>query len=113
MPLTGCPTEILIHDDEPDKEHLWRTILHADEQGYPMATAVASAMEGEEQLTRSDMKSVGLVDAHAYSLIAAKVIKLDNGKTERILQVRNPWGKKEWKGDWSDGSVQWTDFTKS
>lgn len=23
-------------------------------------------------------------------------------------QCRNPWGKKEWDGPWSDGSEQWT-----
>ncbi len=22
--------------------------------------------------------------------------------------MRNPWGKGEWKGDWSDGSKLWT-----
>jgi calpain-15 len=48
------------------------------------------------------MKGVGLVDAHAYSLIAAKEIKNDLGKPIRLLQIRNPWGKKEWTGDWSD-----------
>jgi len=48
------------------------------------------------------MKSVGLVDAHAYSLISARIIKLSNGRTERLCLIRNPWGKKEWTGDWSD-----------
>jgi len=43
----------------------------------------------------ADMKAVGLVDGHAYSLMAAKVIKLQKG-TERLVQVRNPWGQKEW-----------------
>jgi len=58
------------------------------------------------------MKSVGLVDAHAYSLIKAREVKLFGGKTERILLIRNPWGKKEWNGDWSDNSKQWTSSLK-
>jgi hypothetical protein len=58
------------------------------------------------------MKHVGLVDAHAYSLIAVKEIQLKNGRTERLLKVRNPWGKKEWTGDWSDSSTLWDDYTR-
>lgn len=58
------------------------------------------------------MKKVGLVDAHAYSLIGATVLNLDNGGTQRLLKIRNPWGKKEWSGDWSDKSELWTDSTK-
>jgi hypothetical protein len=29
-----------------------------------------------------------------------------------IVQVRNPWGHYEWKGDWSDKSELWTDELK-
>ena len=58
-----------------------------------MCTAVAS--QTDENLGNA-VKSVGLVDAHAYSLIAAKLLALDDGKTERLIQIRNPWGKKEW-----------------
>ena len=29
--------------------------------------------------------------------------------THQIVQVRNPWGSFEWKGDWSDKSDMWTD----
>lgn len=70
-------------------------------------------MEDTSKLSVQDMKGVGLVDAHAYSLIAAKEIKNDLGKPVRLLQIRNPWGKKEWSGDWSDASKLWTDTCKS
>lgn len=78
-----------------------------------MCTAVASSQEGVSGLSSVNMKSVGLVDAHAYSLIGAKQIRLKNGKTERLCLVRNPWGKREWTGDWSDSSPLWNDYTKS
>lgn len=57
------------------------------------------------------MKNIGLIDAHAYSLLAAKVVD-DNGRNVRLVKVRNPWGKREWKGDWSDGDKKWTPHTK-
>ena len=58
------------------------------------------------------MKKVGLVDAHAYSLIGATILKLDDGTEKRLCKIRNPWGKKEWQGDWSDKSPLWTPHTK-
>ncbi|CAE6501551.1 unnamed protein product [Rhizoctonia solani] len=45
----------------------------------------------------------GLFAGHAYSVIAAREV---NGK--RFLHLRNPWGKVEWTGAWSDGSKEWT-----
>lgn len=44
----------------------------------------------------------GLYGSHAYSVLRVKECR---GK--RFVVVRNPWGKSEWTGPWSDGSKEW------
>lgn len=31
---------------------------------------------------------------------------------EKLVKMRNPWGRGEWQGDWSDSSYKWTDSVK-
>ena len=45
----------------------------------------------------------GVIGGHAYSILKAK-----NYGKERLVMVKNPWGKTEWNGPWSDGSSEWT-----
>ena len=45
----------------------------------------------------------GLIGSHSYSVLRAVECK---GK--RFVVVRNPWGRSEWTGRWSDGSKEWT-----
>ena len=44
----------------------------------------------------------GLHSGHAYSILAC----VEKNKF-RLVQIRNPWGKGEWTGDWSDKSPLW------
>ena len=40
-----------------------------------------------------------------YTVLGIK--ELSTG--DRIIKLRNPKGKEQYKGDWSDGSSKWTD----
>ena len=44
---------------------------------------------------------------HCYTIIKVCEAKV-KGQTVRLLQLRNPWGKQEWNGAWSDQSSVWT-----
>lgn len=51
----------------------------------------------------------GIQERHAYSIMEAREIEVGDGKKPlRLLKLRNPWGKTEWNGAWSDGSKEWT-----
>jgi len=52
----------------------------------------------------------GLVKGHAYSIIEVKQVTADDGKIWKLLKMRNPWGKFEWKGDWGDTSSKWEEY---
>ena len=43
----------------------------------------------------------GLIKGHAYSVTGIKKVQV-GGRELDLVRIRNPWGKKEWNGDWSD-----------
>ncbi|KAI9882037.1 MAG: hypothetical protein M1823_006226 [Watsoniomyces obsoletus] len=47
----------------------------------------------------------GIQEMHDYSILRAV-----EEEGERLLLLRNPWGRVEWTGPWSDGSKEWTPF---
>eukprot|EP00753_Platysulcus_tardus_P000361 PLAT10367.1.p1 GENE.PLAT10367.1~~PLAT10367.1.p1 ORF type:complete len:723 (-),score=420.00 PLAT10367.1:102-2270(-) len=49
--------------------------------------------------------SQGILAGHAYS-----VLRLEEVGEHRLVKCRNPWGMREWSGDWADGDVMWEDF---
>ena len=63
----------------------------------------------------------GVLEGHAYSII--DVFNIDVEITDqndelvqtnvRLIRLRNPWGKKEWNGPFSDGSDELTDNLKA
>jgi hypothetical protein len=52
---------------------------------------------------------LGLVTGHAYSILSVRYLKLSSkpNDAERFIKLRNPWGRTEWQGKWSDGDPLW------
>ncbi|XP_057569243.1 calpain-12 [Hippopotamus amphibius kiboko] len=48
----------------------------------------------------------GLVKGHAYSITGTHEVSLGFTKV-RLLRLRNPWGRVEWTGAWSDRCPHW------
>lgn len=44
---------------------------------------------------------MGLIGGHAYSVISVYIFE-----DIQLVKLRNPWGKHEWKGKWSDSDEE-------
>lgn len=63
---------------------------------------VASSQIGSDR----NKSSTGIVLGHAYTFLNATSIYF-NGRQERIVQLRNPWGNTQFTGRWSDYDTKW------
>ncbi|CAE6412265.1 unnamed protein product [Rhizoctonia solani] len=96
--LTGGVASIFHTHDILDEDRFWNDELLRVNQDRLFGCFIYNTDEsGESELVN------GLLAGHAYSIIAALEV---NGK--RFVRLRNPWGKVEWTGPWSDGSKEWT-----
>ncbi|KAK0728630.1 hypothetical protein B0T26DRAFT_673131 [Lasiosphaeria miniovina] len=94
--LTGGVTSGLFTTDILDKEYFWKEELMKVNQQFLFGCSTGLWGRGW-----GDRK--GIMELHAYSVMRA--VEMDG---ERLLLLKNPWGKGEWKGPWSDGSKEWT-----
>lgn len=104
--LTGCPCEKLIHPDM-DPVDIWTCIFTAAKYNLPVVASVNSTVLGKKEEIREN----GLADHHAYTMLDAVEVELENGKKVRLVQIRNPYGsrsRREWEGAWSDSSRKWS-----
>ncbi|KAL1440201.1 hypothetical protein MTO96_010009 [Rhipicephalus appendiculatus] len=62
-------------------------------------------------IVESERGKKGLHAFHEYSVTGAAQVSVD-GREERIIRIRNPWGSGEWKGAWSDKSKKWANVSE-
>lgn len=88
-----------------EKEEFWEYLENMKQNGCLMGCSVTG---GTEKSIRIDGVDTGIMSGHAYSLNDIFELadeEMENPrKTHRLLRVRNPWGRGEWKGKWSDDS---------
>jgi calpain-15 len=103
--LTGAPSYIKRHEKLTDDE-LWDFVHTAEQKNWIICTGTNATAIREEK------NELGIQAGHAYSILDSVEVTTDSGRKERIIQIRNPWGKTEWNGDWGDKSSLWTKSTK-
>lgn len=90
--LTGGVTSELYTTDILDKDHFWQELLKVNEDFlFGCSTGVWGTGVGERK---------GIIELHAYSI--QRAVEIDG---HRLLRLKNPWGKGEWKGPWSEYST--------
>eukprot|EP00818_Percolomonas_sp_WS_P005362 CAMPEP_0117448768 /NCGR_PEP_ID=MMETSP0759-20121206/7579_1 /TAXON_ID=63605 /ORGANISM="Percolomonas cosmopolitus, Strain WS" /LENGTH=739 /DNA_ID=CAMNT_0005241181 /DNA_START=141 /DNA_END=2360 /DNA_ORIENTATION=- len=77
-----------------DEDELWRIM-----QQYCDNEWLIGALSKKRRA-----KFTGLVSDHFYCILAVKQVNED----ERLINMYNVWGWKEWRGEFSDSSFSWT-----
>ncbi|PVH89096.1 cysteine proteinase [Cadophora sp. DSE1049] len=96
--LTGGVTDDFHTYDILDRDHFWSQLLAANEQFL----FTCSAGSGDERYV-SNLRQKGIVAQHAYTV--KRAVEMDG---HRLVLLKNPLGRVEWRGPWSDGSSEWT-----
>lgn len=122
--LTGASVTTFFAKRRP--ENLWKRIQEAEQRHFVMTAGSDNLSYGSDV----HIEKIGLSGSHAYSLLSVyildevkdyegeKVYKLRvsedevEGNVHRLVKLRNPWGRGEWTGDWSDADSRWNDQLK-
>jgi len=98
--LTGWIPERIFFPEDPNKvrdfetpvERAWGRLNSANSYGDCLITVSTS-----KELTEEQAEKVGLFTGHAYAVLG--VVQTSNGT--KLLQLKNPWASKGWKGRFS------------
>lgn len=103
------PEDEVDSDEDIDNDAItWSKIMSFNEAGYLMGMGCSE--DGCEKTKAHLVEEMGLAAPHAYGVMDAREVEV-NGKLQRFMKIRNPWGERAprtWKGDWGKDSKLWT-----
>ena len=106
--LTGAPCETINlqprSNEELDRNLIWARLLSSYTAGFLMGLSCGGFDVNVEE---NEYELMGLRPNHSYSILVVK-----NVSGNRLLLLRNPWGRYSWRGAWSDDSDSWTPALK-
>jgi hypothetical protein len=103
--LTGAPP-ILYKLDEAKVNFRVREKMYSKiKRAFATTYLVAAGTKPHPTIAEFKKKN-GLIMGHAYSILDTDSV-YRGGKEIKLIQLRNPWGKDEWNGDWADTSKMW------
>ena len=109
--LTGAISEYhqLLGINQQTKNELWDKLLEAKKNNYVICAGTRSL--GFFEIVSIFGKGIGLISLHAYTIIDVRQ-EIYQNNIIKLLKLRNPWGEKEFNGDWSDNSTKWNNDLK-
>ena len=111
--FTGAPCEYIASSEDRIFDNIHAATCRAPGFTNNGWFVVAVLPDGAGDMHAEDL---GLVVRHSYAVLDAREVTLaaapgeeEGGpRTERILQLRNPWGEAKWSGSYAPGSPDWT-----
>mmetsp|Transcript_13759 Transcript_13759/g.55169 ORF Transcript_13759/g.55169 Transcript_13759/m.55169 type:complete len:406 (-) Transcript_13759:9341-10558(-) len=128
LELTACPTETISFSSSTfDSNETWERLVSFSSSQFPMGCATATGGDGlvgmhaysilevktltgllpgiqtkmHEYFPRKRISSADTVQPPPQDRAEDQIA--DDGSL-RVLRIRNPWGKREWKGAWGSNS---------
>lgn len=95
--MTQAPGYDKYHSSRDTENSIFEMISTLMGRGYPLGAATVNVKEYNE------------VPGHAYSVLGAFEVTLDNGDKVKLIRMYNPWNKEVWvHNPWADNSSNWT-----
>lgn len=97
--LTGAPYDRISNFEDPN--YVWNKLKRANDQEFMMTCFTKNTQITEEK------HETGIVSGHAYTILDVRKYTDAQGRSQKLVKIRNPWGKFEWNGAFSDNSSLW------